>query len=170
MKRRRGAVVTCDDCNKDFESQESAQLHFLSRSHLQRLLAIKNAPLMSSAEVNENDAENDEENGEQWGEFPANITSSSDDEIPDHEDGQLMEEDFNCEQEQFAAAEPDNDDFFPFPNEKFFLLYCYAHSVMRPKVKARQRILISQPLFHMRVSNNMDNKIFILLSMVTRIS
>ena len=119
MKRRRGAVVTCDDCNKDFESQESAQLHFLSRSHLQRLLAIKNAPLMGSAEVNENDAENDEENGEQWGEFPANITNSSDDEFPDHEDGRLME-DFNCEQEQFAAVEPDNDDFFPFPNEKFF--------------------------------------------------
>ena len=25
-------------------------------------------------------------------------------------------------------------EFFPFPNEKFFLLYCYAHSIMRPKV------------------------------------
>ena len=30
-----------------------------------------------------------------------------------------------------------SDDFFPFPNEKFFLLYCYAHSVMRPKVKGK---------------------------------
>ncbi|CAB4000285.1 Hypothetical predicted protein [Paramuricea clavata] len=88
---------------------------------------------MDSAEVNENDAEND---GEQWDEFPANITSSSDDEIPDHEDGRLMEEDFSCEQEQFAATEPDNNDFFPFPNEKFLLLYCYAHSVMRSKSRS----------------------------------
>ncbi|CAB4010556.1 Hypothetical predicted protein [Paramuricea clavata] len=27
-------------------------------------------------------------------------------------------------------------DFSPFPSEKFFLLYCYAHSVMRPKSRS----------------------------------
>ena len=27
----------------------------------------------------------------------------------------------------------DANNFFPFPDEKFFLLYCYAHGIMRPK-------------------------------------
>jgi hypothetical protein len=26
--------------------------------------------------------------------------------------------------------------FYPFPDEKFFLLYCYSHGIMRPKVGA----------------------------------
>lgn len=26
--------------------------------------------------------------------------------------------------------------FYPFPDEKFFLLYCYSHGIMRPKVSA----------------------------------
>lgn len=30
------------------------------------------------------------------------------------------------------TTQPNN--FFPFPDEKFFLLYCYAHGIMRPKV------------------------------------
>ena len=25
--------------------------------------------------------------------------------------------------------------FYPFPDENFFLLYCYAHGIMRPKVR-----------------------------------
>ena len=25
--------------------------------------------------------------------------------------------------------------FYPFPDEKFFLLYCYSHGIMRPKVR-----------------------------------
>ena len=28
----------------------------------------------------------------------------------------------------------DANNFFPFPDEKFFLLYCYALGIMRPKV------------------------------------
>ena len=31
--------------------------------------------------------------------------------------------------------------FFPFPDEKFFLLYCYAHGIMRPKVRNRLKYL-----------------------------
>ena len=46
-----------------------------------------------------------------------------------------MEDILNYEQEGFAAEESASDDFFPFPNEKFFCCICYAHSVMRPKVK-----------------------------------
>ena len=32
------------------------------------------------------------------------------------------------------GTDGEDDDFYPFPNEKFFLLYCYAHSIMQPKV------------------------------------
>ena len=141
MERRRGTVVTCDNCNKDFESQESAQLHFLSRNHLQRLLAMKNAPLMGSAAKVNDEVENVQE---LWGQYLAdnsNLTLS-DDEGPEPEEMGLMEEIFSCEQEEFSAAQPESDDFFPFPNEKFFLLYCYAHSVMRPKVNDKKYISI----------------------------
>ena len=31
-------------------------------------------------------------------------------------------------------------EFFPFPDEKFFLLYCYAHGIMRPKVSTKHRV------------------------------
>ena len=41
---------------------------------------------------------------------------------------------FNAEAEQIIDENADKD-FFPFPSEKFFLLYCYAHSIMRPKVR-----------------------------------
>ena len=29
----------------------------------------------------------------------------------------------------------EQDDFFPFPDEMFFLLYCYVHNIMRHKVE-----------------------------------
>ena len=71
MKRRRSAVAICMDCEKSFESQESSARHFNSRNHIQRLLAIKNAPMMSGREVTEQveqDSEimTEDENDEQW--------------------------------------------------------------------------------------------------------
>jgi hypothetical protein len=136
MKRRRSAVAICMDCEKSFESQESSARHFNSRNHIQRLLAIKNAPMMSGREVTEQveqDSEimTEDEDDEQW--F-FDDTSSSDDEssISDN----TRDVFFNAEQEQFLAMDENADgDFSPFPSEKFFLLYCYAHSVMRPKVR-----------------------------------
>ncbi|CAB3986161.1 Hypothetical predicted protein [Paramuricea clavata] len=32
-----------------------------------------------------------------------------------------------------SRCDPGNKIIFPFPDEKFFLLYCYAHGIMRPK-------------------------------------
>ena len=42
-----------------------------------------------------------------------------------------------------SRCDPGNEirDFFPFPDEKFFLLYCYAHGIMRPKVRDRLNCL-----------------------------
>ena len=33
--------------------------------------------------------------------------------------------------------EEDAENFFPFPSELFFLLYCYVHNVMKPKVSKK---------------------------------
>jgi hypothetical protein len=92
--------------------------------------------MMSGREVTEQveqDSEimTEDEDDEQW--F-FDDTSSSDDEssISDN----TRDVFFNAEQEQFLAMDENADgDFSPFPSEKFFLLYCYAHSVMRPKVR-----------------------------------
>ena len=90
MKRRREAVATCEDCNKKFESHESAQLHFSSRSHLQQLLAIKNVSLMGVATEVNLGAENLPENccGTEY---------TSDDEVPETDDMGLMEDILNYE-------------------------------------------------------------------------
>ena len=93
------------------------------------------------------DSRHDEENQEQRGQHPP--SDIIDDEIPDEET--VMEATFTFEQDerdQVAVTEPESDDFFPFPNEKFFLLYCYAHSVMRPKVKRRKQYLFAQAEFY----------------------
>ena len=101
MKRRREAVATCEDCNKNFESHESANMHFLSRSHLQRLLAIKNASLMDSLSSGFNEQElNDQEQCWVTGD---NLDSSEDDvtEAPETDD---TDEIANCDQKEFAAT------------------------------------------------------------------
>ena len=44
------------------------------------------------------------------------------------------EEDLTTRTEPGAGETAQANNFFPFPDEKFFLLYCYAHGIMRPKV------------------------------------
>ena len=128
MKRRRQSVSTCVDCNKSFESQETSTQHFNSRNHVQRLLAIKNAQLMDTEE------ERDilEDVGIRVEDvYGHNGISSDEESFPDDDMGEVF---FNAEAEQLIDENADKD-FFPFPSEKFFLLYCYAHSIMRPKVR-----------------------------------
>ena len=89
MKRRREAVATCEDCNKNFELHESANMHFLSRSHLQRLLAIKNASLMDSSSSGFNEQElNDQEHC--W--VTGDNLDSSDDEVTEAPETDDMDE------------------------------------------------------------------------------
>ena len=86
---------------------------------------------MGRPEIHREDFEaGSQENNDDIGGY---YTDSSDEEptIDDMEDlfldggqGQVDDMDANADES-----------FFPFPSEKFFLLYCYAHGVMRPKVK-----------------------------------
>lgn len=56
------------------------------------------------------------------------------------------------------AREPFSEpEFFPFPDEKFFLLYCYAHGIMRPKVTRTFNFLL---IIMSRLQNFMPFKIF----------
>jgi hypothetical protein len=61
---------------------------------------------------------------------------------------QEPEEHFSDEEEivQTPPVDPDSEPetnpstdakntFYPFPDEKFFLLYCYSHGIIRPKVR-----------------------------------
>ena len=128
MKRKRNAVSTCEDCERCFESHESSLRHFNSRSHTQNILEQKNASLMGRPEIHREDFEaGSQENNEDIGGYH---TDSSDEgpTIDDMEDlfldgrqGQVDDMDANADES--------------FSSEKFFLLYCYAHGVMRPKVK-----------------------------------
>ena len=141
MKRRRTAVKRCEECDKSFESNEAGVRHFKSRSHTQKVLALKNALLMD--EYEEIWEENDEcfDENQQW--------ESGDDDGLAYDDSQYLSEvelDEEMFSEEGAEEEPlfnmdeivsdeADDAFFPFPSETFFLLYCYAHSIMRPKVR-----------------------------------
>ena len=128
MKRRRQSVSTCVDCNKSFESQETSTQHFNLHNHVQRLLAIKNAQLMNTEE--------EREILEDVGIRVEDVSAI----MGFHQMRKVYQTMtwgryfFNTEAEQIIDENADKD-FFPFPSEKFFLLYCYTHSIMRPKVR-----------------------------------
>jgi hypothetical protein len=63
--------------------------------------------------------------------YGRNGISSDEESMPDDDMGEVI---FNAEAEQLIDENADKD-FFPFPSEKFFLLYCYAHRIKRPKVR-----------------------------------
>ena len=48
--QQRTAVKRCEECDKSFESNEAGARHFKSRSHTQKVLALRNALLMDKYE------------------------------------------------------------------------------------------------------------------------
>ena len=135
MKRRRTAVERCEQCDKSFESNEAGVRHFKSRSHTQKVLALKNALLMDEYEEIWEENECFDEN-QQW-ELGDNDSLAYDDsqylsEVELDEEIELDEEMFSDEgaeeeplfnMNEIVSDEAD-DAFFPFPSETFFLLYC----------------------------------------------
>ena len=134
MKRRRDPVTSCEDCAKQFESNESHQRHLSSRSHIQTTLAIRNLAMMQCDEflmdkandLVSNDADGSGSASENEYDLPYPEDEMEVDEFQENEIPPLNNED--------NGTDGEDEDFYPFPNEKFFLLYCYAHSIMRPKV------------------------------------
>ena len=59
-----------------------------------------------------------------------------------------------------AETNPNGDGentFHPFPDEKFFLLYCYSHGIMRPKVRLMIAYKFLFYLFNYIYSHLSDN-------------
>ncbi|XP_028417046.1 uncharacterized protein LOC114541311 isoform X2 [Dendronephthya gigantea] len=154
MKRKRAAVTLCIDCGVDFESFSGAQRHFSSRNHLQQLLARRNLRSVSveddadnvriSADgedelrsyVEEEQAEREEEAEDDEEEAEDDEGEAEDDDEDDDEE-EVNNSDLGDLLEAVGGVDDDNgQDFYPFPDEKFFLLYCYAHSIMRPKSRS----------------------------------
>jgi hypothetical protein len=56
--------------------------------------------------------------------------------------GESDDEMFNKISDDNASVQLPSEElgFFPFPDDNFFLLYCYAHDIMRPKVSIKYRL------------------------------
>ena len=130
MKRTRNILKSCDCCQIQFESTTSFTRHCGTQAHKHQLLAARNASVIE-------DWENDCAPGPLPG-YPVPLQNQP---IPQNSIEVRQEEDFYNEttneifQNTIAEQSPSEDlEFFPFPDEKFFLLYCYAHGISRPKV------------------------------------
>lgn len=137
MKRARQFVECCDLCEIQFESNSSFLRHCGSKNHKLKLMVAQ------SSEDNGDDDEVDM----LWDETrptearkllvpeinsPVNVPPMA--RINNTErDGETLPSvrDDACE----SDISREKSAFYPFPDEKFFLLYCYAHGIMRPKVR-----------------------------------
>ena len=55
-------------------------------------------------------------------------------EMADSMDSELSDDSDQEGQTAQTEERAQTHNFYPFPDKKFFLLYCYAHGIMRPKV------------------------------------
>ena len=103
MKRRRTAVKRCEECDKSFESNEAGVRHFKSRSHTQKVLALKNSLLMD--EYEEIWEENDEcfDENQQW--------ESGDDDGLAYDDSQYLSE-VELDEEMFSEEGAEEEPLF----------------------------------------------------------
>ena len=137
MKRSRNPVTSCWDCASQFESMDSYERHLSSRKHVQTILGIKNRALMECDEIVTSEQERvsgDEDFQDSYDSYE----SEADIATLVHSDEESFDDFEEMQDDEFPPLNADFDntdeDFYPFPSEKFFLLYCYAHSIMRPKV------------------------------------
>lgn len=131
MKRNRNILKCCDCCQIQFESTTSFTRHCSSQALRHKLLAAQHASLIDCVE----DWENDCTPGPIPA-YPMEIQEIAQDSIEGRQeedsDSEIMNEMFD---NTTTDQSPSEDlQFFPFPDERFFLLYCYAHGISRPKV------------------------------------
>ena len=144
MKRNRQFVESCDCCQVQFESRASFMRHCKSLGHKHKELGAQNAAVMADAENWEND------------DYCASIPMvmphicPAQPQMPQPTVFENLSEVHEESHSETWSAISDNDasahlpseelEFFPFPDGKFFLLYCYAHGIMRPKVSTKYRV------------------------------
>jgi hypothetical protein len=121
-----------------FESIASFKRHCNTQAHTHRQLAEQNAAVMDENEWEIDDTAEPIRVVHHPG--PRLISEGQEEEEEEEEeeslcfgeetDSQILDGDL----EDDVATDDLSKEFFPFPDEKFFLLYCYAHGIMRPKV------------------------------------
>ena len=147
MKRTRNFVQCCNCCNIQFESSVSYKRHCSTKSHKHKLLRSQNAMIMAGDEpviedrmiVSSSDPPYAPPDFFEKFNLDANHELVSDEEMEVGEFSDDASQTLEAEDEgQTLPAEEmvhgNANNFFPFPDEKFFLLYCHAHGIMRPKV------------------------------------
>ncbi|CAB4016525.1 Hypothetical predicted protein [Paramuricea clavata] len=139
MKRVRSVVESCHLCDVHFESNNGYIKHCETRNHKHKLL-VKNAATMVIDEEIDNS-------------FPTKTVPEIPPFFPFTSQGDqqemmatplIFEDDSQDNPSSPIQHEMDAEDnvneksnlFYPFPDEKFFLLYCYSHGIMRPKSRA----------------------------------
>lgn len=142
MKKR--ACRHCRDlCNLSFETWYRYNTHASTRGHLWKEVTstVGNVQLEENEIVPESDCVLEVDNDQllttlEQDNFGREPELFSDTELSS--EGSDEEELSGCEDTQDILLDQisNNDsNFFPFPSEIFFLLYCYAHNTSRPKVK-----------------------------------
>ena len=138
MKRTRRFVESCDFCEMQFESNSSYLRHCNSQNHKKRLIVTQST---ATLETDEEADLSDYSETDLHTSSPISATKyflqqeTTLDEHSSYEDN-----------DQMPPVDPDSapqtnlngdarNTFYPFPDEKFFLLYCYSHGIMRPKVR-----------------------------------
>ena len=135
MKRNRHFVESCDSCQIRFESNASFVRHCKTQGHRHKELGAQNAAMMADDENWENDcAAMPVRHFRQRVKMAQPAVLEDIPEAQRESDSEISDDDAS---EQLPSEELG---FFPFPDEKFFLLYCYAHGIMRPKVSIKYRI------------------------------
>ena len=138
MKRKRNFLQSCVCCEIQFESNSSYLRHCKSQAHQHKQLGAQNAAVM--------------ERHENW-KLPVSASvsipfipppqpqmSQPEALVDPRQEAQELVANSEISDEIFddsfisVDVQSDEQEFFPFPDEKFFLLYCYAHGIMRPKV------------------------------------
>ena len=132
MKRRRNATASCVECEMDFASNRSLEKHLRSQNHEQRMLPLRNLSWLDFQEQSETMSE---------GRFNQEINSSQhlpDDDCFSEDMREYQDDEDNLhepiDERPCSDDEQDGNEFYPFPSEMFFLLYCYTHGIMRSKV------------------------------------
>ena len=130
IKRKRQAVETCEVCRLEFFAKSIFLSHLNSRGHLANLLPakiIEENDTLSFPYVEETNYVHEEQRVVD----PIDLETAMQSETS--EDDSLYDEEDKSE-----GNNEDAENFFPFPSELFFLLYCYVHNVMKPKVSKKK--------------------------------
>ena len=147
MKRSRQYVEYCDLCDIQFESSSSFLWHCASKNHKRKSLVSRSLAQSVSQYTRDSDEEEldmlQDETMSADRDYPEQLVTYSPVSAtvyPEYQPVPPVPQLIDSENDGREHC-TEKGAFFPFPDEKFFLSYCYAHGIMRPKVRNRFKYL-----------------------------